>query len=712
MRLLSARSTRAKLSLLTCVVALAAVSTAGLGFAGLGFHQLCVSESQQLRNHAQLLGYYGASIMKLGHRTEGERLLASLSNNPSIEAACLFDFDQNCISRYGNAKSMAFPFHLQGKPYRLASLNRLETLVQVDAAGQPIGFVYLRSNTNAAQAGMGQFLRGAGVVSLVALGVCWVVAFPLKRSIAKPIGQLAKAVEEMVSGDTPAINLAGRLGPECARVLDAVNKLIVKTTASAHAAELATSGLEDRVAESNHGLAQELKRLHKRHDALERAKEAADAASLAKSSFIADLGQEMSEPLDRIVDGLEALLGSDRPLAGHEAASQLEDIFRHGQQLQQLVQGVSEIARVEAGRVKLEQVDCTPETIIADVVTQYQDQADAKGIGLEYRWRGSVGVAICCDPERLRQVVQVLVANAIRFTEVGGVRVCARFEQGSEARQLRIEVTDTGIGIGDDKIDQIFEPSSRSARVQQDDVEAAMGLRNCRKIVNAMGGQITVNSSVGEGSAFTVTLNAGAASNSTSHVSSGEHGDRLATPRSARGAAASVPTGSDRSEAVPPRILVVDDSDTNRDLTQLVLRRAGARVEGAENGLEAVQAAIGEPFDLVFMDMQMPVMDGYSATREIRAQGLDVPIIALTAHALEFDEMKCLAVGCNGHLNKPATAEDLLAAADRFLPPHKRLARAAAPAAKPAPQAPPQAVVKPRSPYEIDFEPQPTATVS
>lgn len=706
MRLLLARSLRAKLSLLTCIVAFTAVTMACLGFAGLGFHQLCISQSQQLQNHARLLGHYSGSIFTLRDRLEGERLLASLASDPAIEAACLFDLDGNAISRYGKASSMTFPFHLQGKPSRLASLNRLETLSQIDMAGQQIGFIYLRSNTSAAQARLGQFVRGAGLISLVALGLSYVIAIPFRRAISKPILQLTKTLDDLAFSNRPAINVAGQFSPECLRVLNAVDQLIARITKSAQAAERAAMGQEDRVAENKYGLVQELKRLHKRHHDLELAKDAVEAASLAKCQLVADRSREMRASLDQIVDEVQSLLGDERSTGGQEAATRLEAIRRHGLQIQELVQEISEAASVEAGNVAMAPVECFPQTVIAGVVDEYQSLADSRTIALEYLWRGSDKESMYCAPEHLRQVVQTLVDNAIRFTEIGGVRIVARFEPAAVGRHLRIEVTDTGVGIDAEDINRVFDPADPPNGVSRDNGDSVRGLHHCRKLVAAMKGDITVSSAVGEGSVFTVIVNAEVMPPSNSKASSGERGDSC-------GAAIPAPATSRHSGAAafgqarqmqPARILVVDDSDTNRDLTQLMLRRAGARVEGADNGLEAVQAAVRDSFDLILMDMQMPVMDGYSATREIRAQGIDVPIIALTAYAMDFDEKKCRGAGCSGHLTKPIDADDLLSAVERVLPQGKALTRAVRSTTKPAIAAAP--ATRPASPYDFDLEPQ------
>ena len=717
MRLLSGRSIRTKLSILTCVVAISAATLTCIGLGGLGFHLLCTSEAHQLKNHARLLGHYSTPIVTLRNRAEGERFLASLAHDPSIEAACLFDIEQNCISSYGKAKSMTFPYHMKDKQYRLASFNRLEVLSQINTAGQHIGYVYLLTNTSAVQARLGQFVRGTGIVFLVVFGLSCVVAVPFMRMISRPILKLTNAVNDITHNDKPSISFSGHFSPECTAVLSAMNCLLAKIEESALVTERTTTKLQDRVAQGSHGLAQELKHLQQRQQDLERAKDAAEAANMAKSSFFADLSQEMSGPLDLIVDNVQSLQHGEQPSGGQTSESQLEAIRRNSQQLQRFVQDVAEIAKVEAGRIEITRVVCLPQSIIACAIAGHQSQAEKKGLTFEYQWRGSEEESMCCDPDRIQQVVQVLVDNAIRFTEAGGVRIVASFEHLQDSRQLRIEVTDTGVGIEGEDLNQIFEASTQSTCVSPDNRDTAMGLQNCHRIVSALGGRITVNSSLGEGSVFTVMLDADAVRPPTTLV--GAHDSSVDSPVTVH--SASVPTAAaacaesddqprpSTGRMLPLKILVVDDSDSNRNLTQTVLRRVGAKVECAENGLEAVQAAARGPFDLVLMDMQMPVMDGYSATREIHAQGIDVPIIALIASAGDFDEQRCRTAGCVGHLTKPVDVAGLLSVAKRVLPKGKALGRAAQPPAEspePAEEPRTEPAAKPRSPYDIDLEPQ------
>jgi len=673
-------SIRTKLSVLTCVVAFAAVTLTSLGFSEIGFKHLRATEAKSLQNHARLMGHFATPILTLRNRSAGDRLLDSLSSDPSIEAACLFDMEHECLSRYGAEMPIAFPSHLEGTSHQYSERGRLEFLKQVEVSSQPIGFVYLRSNTTVTRAELLPYGLGAGVLACVVFALTNLMAIPFKRAISNPIQRLVETTADLSKATHPMASEIDLVSPECSQVMQAVNQLVSTIEKSEQAALHAATGMEARVAERKHGLAIELKRLQKRCQELECANGTVENASRAKTRFIVDMIREVSEPLDAMVEGLQKFRSGSLELSAPDAKAQLDVMRRDGLNLQALLRDVSKSAIDETERLVCQPVECRPQAIVADVIETYRDHAVEKELVLEYAWRGSENETLWCDPSQLRQMVDVLVNNAIRYTEMGGVRVSARFDQGQDGRQLRIEVTDTGIGMSHEKIDQLFvsPDSGGGSRTRLGIVPR--GLLACQTIVSTMGGHIAANSSVGEGTVFTLTINAETAPTSTAGNSPREE-DQIRTTTDSFDASRQNDAGFEQSPdtntTTTPKILVVDDSDTNRDLVQLVLRRAGARVEGAENGLDAVQAAIRESFDLILMDMQMPVMDGYSATREIRAQGIDVPIIALTAFARDFDEQKCLAAGCNGHLTKPIDSDHLLSAAQRVLPSNLVLSRSA-----------------------------------
>lgn len=242
------------------------------------------------------------------------------------------------------------------------------------------------------------------------------------------------------------------------------------------------------------------------------------------------------------------------------------------------------------------------------------------------------------------------MGNAIKFTEKGSVHIIARLQDQESGSLVRFEVHDTGIGIAADKLDLIFKPFVQSdASVTRRYGGTGLGLAICRRIAESLGGELTVNTVIGQGSVFTAT------------VSTGDlHGVRMIEmPTPALTSEVPLePTKRGNLDGVT--ILVVDDMETNRRLVSMFLERAGATVASVENGALAVDAVENGNFQIVLMDMQMPVMDGYTATMLLRQRGYDRPIIALTAHAMRGDREKCEIAGCSGYVSKPVNMDILI----------------------------------------------------
>jgi CheY-like chemotaxis protein len=244
-----------------------------------------------------------------------------------------------------------------------------------------------------------------------------------------------------------------------------------------------------------------------------------------------------------------------------------------------------------------------------------------------------------------------LVGNALKFTKVGGVTIVARPVREGPRAQLAIAVIDTGIGIPPDKLESIFDPFVQADNsVTREFGGTGLGLAICRRIAAALGGTLTVESELGRGSTFTATVDIG--SWDDVRILEAPPADGV-TPRRHEQPA-------NITQLPPGRIPLVEDGDTNRKLISLILQRAGAEVTTAENGQVAVDLAAQQSFDLILMDMQMPVMDGYTASRRLRQAGVDAPIIALTAHAMKGDDKHCREAGCSGYLTKPVDADQLL----------------------------------------------------
>jgi PAS domain S-box-containing protein len=377
----------------------------------------------------------------------------------------------------------------------------------------------------------------------------------------------------------------------------------------------------------------------------------AENANQAKSDFLANMSHEIRSPMNAIL-GFTELLRRGQVRNEDDYRKHLDIVHASGTHLLGLINDILDLSKVEAGRLEVEAIACSPYQSAHEIVQAQSVRAAEKGIRVELECPGSAPESITSDPARLRQILTNLIGNAIKFTDKGGVKVTLRFVPTRPIAQIQFEVSDTGIGIDSDKLDSVFEPFMQAeGSITRRFGGTGLGLTISRRFAHAMGGDITVTSVPGQGSSFTVTLPAGPIEQI-----------RLLTPdditRLQSVDVAPVGTGWTLPKT---RVLIVDDGEENRELVRLVLEEAGALTEQAENGKVAVEKALTRNYDLILMDMQMPVMDGETATRLLRSRGLTTPIVALTANAMKGFEETILAAGCTAYLTKPIDLDKLMA---------------------------------------------------
>ncbi|MEO2048645.1 MAG: response regulator, partial [Pirellulales bacterium] len=396
-----------------------------------------------------------------------------------------------------------------------------------------------------------------------------------------------------------------------------------------------------------------------RKDVEEKVQELA-ITSQYKSDFLANMSHEIRTPMTAILGFTDIVRDKVRDPENKEW---LDKIQRNGNHLLGIINDILDISKIESNKMSVETIDVSPSQIMTDVISLMSVRTVGRGLSLRIEFDGPIPQTIQSDPTRLRQILVNLTGNAIKFTEVGEVRLVARvLDHDSDEPRMVIDVVDTGMGMTEDQLGNLFQPFVQAdTSTTRKFGGTGLGLTISKRLSEMLGGGIAVRSVSGEGSTFSLTVSTGPL-NGVKMVDSPAESD------------ATVEVVSDAEGAdfrLDCRVLLAEDGPDNQRLISFILKKVGAEITVAENGQIALDRALAarddhNPYDVILMDMQMPVLDGYTATAKLREAGYTGPIIALTAHAMSSDRKKCIDAGCDDYSTKPINRKQLISLVAKY----------------------------------------------
>lgn len=399
-------------------------------------------------------------------------------------------------------------------------------------------------------------------------------------------------------------------------------------------------------------------RLQRQTNELRSAIEAAEGANRAKSAFLANMSHEIRTPLTAILGFADVLLESgDIGKAPTERVEAIDTIRRNGAHLVSLINDLLDLSKIEAGKFQTEHLPCSLHRLIADLQQLMQVRLDEKKLTFSTEYLGPLPEMIQTDPTRLRQILMNLLSNSIKFTSSGGIKIVINLIGRGNDRKVQLDISDTGIGISDAMREKLFQPfTQEDGSMSRRFGGTGLGLTISKQFAKLLGGDLVILDTSSQGTTFRLTIDPGPLQNATL-----QQPDKFVeTPRQTPRKLAEL-----KDILANVRVLLVEDGPDNQRLISFLLKKAGACVEIAENGQLGYQAATnaslrGEPFDVILMDMQMPIMDGYTAATKLRQDKYEGPIIALTAHAMAEDRNRCVEAGCTDYTTKPVDREKLI----------------------------------------------------